>query len=301
MSDLISRIKESIVNSNQLFEKSNNIANFCKKYQGKDYDDFSFKIEDSFEFELISNENFSDYDIIYEKFDGEIEDSVYSNVIRNEVKNITFDESLLNLYLYLNVKRKFKLKVNFDSLIGYSSEKDSFQLRKISNKASDFKNIILLDIPLENSIKIIDSDQTLIGYVNSKEEALLVIGKLQDLQNHCKDLQSKIKIDLHDLFFNISWHYGKFKSTNDISFNDLELQLQTILKNDQIKLPDIENWSKVSFAKVMIEAWLDLNCRPEIRQLVSYNTYNIYFSNSEHDRWLVLQDFLSEDNGFTII
>lgn len=308
MTDLFTQIKNAILTSKELFEKSKNVDSFCKKYQGKDFDDFSFKISDSFVIELITNSNFTNYDLICEKFEAEVDDCVYTNVIRNKLENIIFDDSMLKFYLHLNIRKKFKVHVNFESLIGYSNEKDSFQLRKNVNDKATFRGIFIRVEELPNLISIVDSSNIVIGYADSEINAVNIISSLVSLQTQCQELQDKIKADLNDLFFEIKWYYGEYGQSLETKISDIKSKLKSIL-NEEINLPEVsksektirgwndKSWSVIPDAEKIINKWLDRNCDSEIRSMIKYNSYNSNFS--INDEWLIVDDLLSKDNRFT--
>jgi hypothetical protein len=308
MSDLFNQIKNAILTSKALFEKSKNVDSFCKKYQSKDFDDFSFKISDSFKIDLITNSNFSNYDLAFEKSEEELEDCVYLNVIRNKLEDITFDDSMLKFYLHLNIRKKFKVHVNFESLIGYSNEKDLFQLRKNANDKATFRDIFIRTEELSNLINIVDSGDTTIGYADSEFDAIKIISNLTSIQNKCQDLQTRIKVDLNDLFFEIKWFYGEYGQSSESKISDIESKLKLILKEEFV-LPEIsksektirgwndKSWSVIPDAEKIINKWVDLNCDSNIRSMIKYNPYNSNFS--INDEWLIIDDLLSKDNHFT--
>lgn len=308
MTDLFTQIKNAILTSKGLFEKCKNVDSFCKKYQSKDFDDFSFKISDSFVIELITNSNFTSYDLICDKSEEEIQDCVYLNVIRNKLEIMTFDDSMLKFYLHLNIRKRFKVNVNFESLIGYSNEKDSFQLRKNVNDKATFRDIFIRVEELPNLISIVDSDNTVIGYADSETNAVNIISSLVSLQTQCQELQDKIKADLNDLFFEIKWYYGEYGQSLETKISDIKSKLKSIL-NEELNLPEVsksektirgwndKSWSVIPDAEKIINKWLDLNCNSEIRSMIKYNSYNSNFS--INDEWLIVDDLLSKDNRFT--
>lgn len=307
MTDLFTQIKNAILTSKALLEKSKNINSFCKKYQGKDFDDFSFKISDSFIIELITNSNLTSYDLICEKSEEEIEDCVYSNVIRNKFENITFDDSMLKFYLHLNIRKKFKVYVNFESLIAYSNEKDSFQLRKNVNDKATFRDIYIRVEELSNLISIIDSTNSVIGYADSETNAIKIISSLVSIQTQCQELQDKIKNELNDLFFKMKWFYGEYGQSSEVTLSEIKLDLKSIIQ-EEFNLPDNygsekilrgwndKSWSVIPDAEKIINKWLDLNCDSDIRSMIKYNSYNSNFS--INDEWLIVDDLVSKDNHF---
>ena len=310
MTDLFTQIKNAILTSKEFFEKCKNVDSFCKKYQGKDFDDFSFKISDSFVIELITNSNFTNYDLICEKSEAEVEDCVYSNVIRNKLESISFDDSMLKFYLHLNIRKKFKVYVNFESLIGYSNEKDSFQLRKNVNDKATFRDIFIRVEELPNLISVIDSSNTVIGYADSETNAIKIISSLVSIQHQFEELQTKIKNDLSKLFFEVQWYYGEYSQSLGVEISDIKSKLKSIL-NEEIDLPLAEvskseksvrgwtnkSWSAIPNVEKIINKWLDLNCDPNIRGMIKYNPYNSY--SSINDDWVIVDDLLSKDNRFT--
>lgn len=310
MTDLFTQIKNAILTSKEISEKCKNVDSFCKKYQGKDFDDFSFKISDSFIIELITNSNFTSYDLICEKSEAEVEDCVYSNVIRNKLESITFDDSMLKFYLHLNIRKKFKVHVNFESLIGYSNEKDSFQLRKNVNDKATFRDIFIRVEELPDLISIIDSTNTVIGYADSEIDAAKIISSLILIQNQFEGLHAKIKNDLNELFFEMQWYYGAYSQSLEIKISDINSKLKSILKEEiDLPVPEVfkseksvrgwtgKSWTTIPNVEKIINKWLDLNCDSNIRGMIKYNPYNSY--SSINDDWVIADDLLSKDNRFT--
>lgn len=295
--NLFSEIKKAILCSKQLVQKNENFSKFLIKHQGKDYDDFSFLVRDSFEVELISNSDFTNYEIVCGVSDSEPEKSTLSNIIESELESFDFDDSLLKFYLSLKVKKHIHLTINFEFLVGYVNEKDSFVLRK--NKNGKSKNeFVFVSKKIPGLFEVVSTNNYSIGFVNSLAETAYTIDRLNKLKAYFCELNEKIKHELHLPFYELKWYYGKCTNTCEKSLEELQSIIRTIVSNDSIVLSESSDDSQFS---EIVEYWLDANCDSSVRNLISCNQYNIYHSNSVHEQWITIVDFLSEDSEFQIM
>ncbi len=298
MNNLLNQIKEAILDSEQLLEKSKNFEKLKNKYFGKDYDDFSFTVTDQFEIDLNSTN--VGYEIEYIKSEEDISEFSYFNIIKHKLEEITFDDSNLNFYDYLKLTNQCVLKINIEARIGYSSEKDSFILLKNVEKSLKTNNITCHKKRIENLFEIIsknDDDVCSLGFVKTENHALEILEKLTNIKEYLMKLDVQIKNELFSNFAIIRNAYGNQYPFKDESFLGAEKVICDLSNSSKISLFSKDFISSNKERNNIIELWLDKNCKSEYRRLISANYYNIYFSNK--DNWLSSIIYLSEDYQFS--
>jgi len=290
MSNLIEQIKTSILTSNQLLEKCKNFDIFLKKHQGKDYDDFSFTVKDSFEITIKSFKGEYKNDVIVT--DNSFDEYLFFDFIRSSLEELKFESSELDFALSLGLLNKYNLEVLFNFRIKYSNENDSFGMQKIISCEVHYSKQ-----ELKNYFRVSSSeDQELLGFVETEKEALLVLEKLNEVKSHFQDLNSRVKNELYDVIYDCRRIYGSYKEEG-VTFSSLRKTLANVLGTDNFVLSDSNNIA--TEAVQFIELWLDKNCMSEYRNLIKADKYNIHFSDRE-PWWLIPVSYLSEDTTIMI-
>lgn len=309
MNDLFTQIKNAILTSKELFEKCKNVDSFCKKYQGKDFDDFSFTVVDRFTVNIKKNNAIAD-----EVFDSS--DSVYHSLMNeylNKLKLPSYHQNRITMaeVFELNFDGCFVLNTKFT--IQYSNKSDEFKLRdKPLLPLSEFweKEMVLHFYSPKNSYELYDHCQEnnynsrsqggIIGYTDDEKKTIGVISKSNKFYVILRYLNDQLKVELLPIIKLITLALKNDKDRLEIE-NQLFNLLDVSVKIDESFLEmQSDKYTRVSKEKgqYLIDLWLDKNCPVEFRKIIGNFTNHQYWDYTPYEGNFAFSYLHLTDNDF---
>ena len=252
--NFLEQIKNAILTSKQLELKSENFSKL-HKYFNKEYDDFSFKVEDTFELVLDVGEN--DYSINCLPSEKELNNDFYYFVVNEALREVKFKSNSIDYLFNLGLRNEYKLEFKFLIELKHSFDHEGFEVKKLH--LSEIRSIqkyqnSLVSLNFRNEYQ----EESYIGFVLEQNSlALDIISKLKDDRDYLIRLEVEMKEVLLDLIHETSPKQKEF----------------------------------ISISREIVNYWLNENCKSELRNLIQVNPYCYYFSLSEE--WLMPIEFLN--------
>ncbi len=237
----LEQIKKAILTSKQLEIKSESFSKL-NRYFGKEIDDFSFKVEDTFELVLDFGEN--DYSLNCLPSEKNLENDFYYFVVTEVLKEVKFNDQSINYLFDLGLKNSYKLTFDFSIEFKHSFDVEGFVVKKLHRSHIIFQqnhqsNLVCLNFRNEYD------ETSYIGFLLEKDK--LVIEKLKEDQSYIIQLENKLKSELFDLIRETSPKEKEF----------------------------------ISVSRKLVIDWLNNNCLEKLKQLINVNPYCYYFSLKE--------------------
>lgn len=250
----LEQIKNAILTSKQLELKSESFSKLHKFFD-KEYDDFSFKVEDTFELILDFGEN--EYSINCLPSEKNLDNDFYYFIVNEALKEVKFKSNSIDYLFRLGLRNEYKLEFKFLIELKHSFDNEGFEVKKLHT--SEIKSVQKYQSDLVIlKYKIPYEEESYIGFVLEENSfALDIISKLKDDRDYLTQLEIEMKEVLLDLIHETS--------------------------------PKVKEF--ISISREIVNNWLNENCKPELRNSIEVNPYCYYFSLSEE--WLLPVDFLN--------
>lgn len=237
----LEQIKNAILTSKQLEIKAESFSKL-NKYFGKEIDDFSFKVEDSFELNLEFGEK--EYSLNCVSSDLDFSENLYWFVVNEALKEVDFKNNSIEYLFNLGLRNSYDLTFSFLIELKHSYDVEGFEVKKLHSSRiftlRKFQKLTKL------KFRNIEEEKTL-GYVLEQNSSLQIISKLKEDRDYFVELEAKAKSELFDELHEFSPKEKEF----------------------------------VNSSRKLVSQWLDSNCKKELRNLISVNPYCYYFSLKE--------------------
>lgn len=252
--NFLDEIKKAILTSKQLELKSESFLKLHKFFD-KEYDDFSFKVEDTFELTLDVGEN--DYSINCLPSEKNLDNDFYYFIVNEALKEVKFKSNSIDYLFSLGLRNEYKLEFKFLIELKHSFDHEGFEVKKFH--LSEIK-----------SIQKYQNKLVSLNFKNEYQEESY-IGFVLEQNSFALDIISKLKNDRDYLI-------------------ELEVEMKNVLL-DTIHETSPKQKEFITISREIVNNWLNENCKSELRNLIQVNPYCYYFSLSEE--WLMLVDFLN--------
>lgn len=193
--NFLDEIKKAILTSKQLELKSESFSKLHKFFD-KEYDDFSFKVEDTFELTLDIGEN--DYSINCLPSEKNLDNDFYYFIVNEALKEVKFKSNSIDYLFNLGVRNEYKLEFKFLIELKHSFNHEGFEVKKFHS--SEIKSIQKYQsdlIPL--NFRIPYEEESYIGFVLEQNSfSLDMISKLKNDRDYLIELEVEMKNVLLD-------------------------------------------------------------------------------------------------------